>query len=151
MSIESPFKVRWTGHLTHSGCFLPLRPSEVHWKSVGHPSDLTLNTLWLFSASKTVGSPTDVRRTGQSDTFLLQDDFTGLGPDWGRTSSGLWSIPTESIGRPTDCPAESIRIGWVRSKSVGLRRKTRGSVKYTYCTIHNINTFRGLEIFIALF
>ena len=124
-------KVRWTGHLTHSGCFLPLRLSEVHWKSVGHPSDWTLNTFWLFSASKTVGSPTDVRRTGQSDAFLLQDDFTGLGPDWGRTSTGLWSIPTDSDGRPTDCPAESVGIGWVRSKSVGLRRTTRGSVKYT--------------------
>jgi hypothetical protein len=82
-------------------------------------------------ASKTVGSPTDVRWTGQSDAFLLQDDFTGLGPDWGQTSSGLWSIPTDSIGRPTDCLAESVGSGWVRSKSIGPRRKTRGSVKYT--------------------
>ena len=28
-SIESPSDIRRTWHLTHSGCFLPLRPSEV--------------------------------------------------------------------------------------------------------------------------
>jgi hypothetical protein len=71
--------------------------------------DWGLVIFFLFSAFRTIGSPTEVRRTGQSgqsDDFLLQGDFTRLSPDLDRTSSGIWSSPTDSVGSPTD-PADS--------------------------------------------
>ena len=102
-SIESPSEVRQTWHLAHSVYFLPLRPSEVRRTSSGLVSPAS---PMLFC-------------------------FTGLSPDLDRTSSGIWSSLTESIGSPTDCSAESIGIGWVRWKSIGIRRKRGGSVKYT--------------------
>ena len=67
----------------------------------------------------------EVRQTGQSsqsDDFLLQGDFTGLSPDLGQTSSGIWSSPTESIGSPTDCPLGPLELagfGESPSESVG--------------------------------
>ena len=85
---------------------------------------------------RTTGSPTEVwskkvQQTGQ-DAFLLQDHSTGLGLDLDWTHSRIWSSLIDSIGSPMDCPAGSIGIGWVWSKSIGIHWKMGGSVKYTF-------------------
>ena len=49
-------------------------------------------------------------QSGQSDVFLLQSDFTGLSPDLDRTSSGIWSSPTDSVGSPTGCPVSPLEL-----------------------------------------
>ena len=75
--------------------------------------DWGLVLFCLFSAYKTIGSPTEVHWTGQSgqsNDFLLQSDFTGLSPDLDRTSSGLWSSPMDSVGSPTDCPVGPLEL-----------------------------------------
>jgi len=83
--------------------FLPLRPSEVRRTSGGLVSPTN------FSASRWL------HRTG-----------TGLG----RTSSGLGQF--RRIRRSSDGLSGWVRRNWLGpSKSVALRRKTRGSVKYT--------------------
>jgi len=112
-------EVQWTGDLSYFASFLPLEPLEV-------------------------------RRTGQSsqsDNFLLQSDFTGLSPDLDWTSSGIWSSPTDSVGSLTDCPAESIGIGWVQSKSVGIHWKRGGSVKYTNIAVLRNTSAKQCKIF----
>ena len=56
---------------------------------------------------KSGGSPVEVQRTqnsGQSNHFLLLSGLSGLSLDFGWTSSGIWSCPTDSDGLPTDCP-----------------------------------------------
>ena len=76
--------------------FLPLEPSEVQ------------------------------RKSGQSDDFLLQGDFTGLSPDLDQTSSGMWSSPMDSVGSPMDCPLGPSELAGSSESPL----EKGGSVKY---------------------
>ena len=103
-------EVRQTGDLSYFSLFLPLEPSEVQRKSNRSPSDWPVRPVRRFSASR-----------------WLHRTFTGLGPDRQRNlvkSDGIhWKSDRLSAG--------SVGIGRVQWKSVGIRRKRGGSVKYT--------------------
>jgi len=103
-------EVRQTGDLSYFSLFLPLEPSEVQRKSNGSPSDWLVRPVRRFSASR-----------------WLHRTFTGLGLDRQRNLVKSDGIHWKSDG----LSAGSVGIGRVRWKSVGIRRKRGGSVKYT--------------------
>ena len=114
--------------------FLLRSPSEVRWKSGRSQWTEDLANITSFCLSpweiqwKSSGSPAEVQRTqnsGQSNHFLLLG-LSGLSLDFGWTSSGIQSCPTDSDG----LSAESVRNGRVWRKSVRVRWTSSGSVKY---------------------